>query len=55
MEKFLRRGVGSRRGDAMDKQIPIDHNAIADRDGNGVHDVLPDVVYKRLFLVNVVL
>lgn len=39
----------------MDKQVPLDSSAIADHSENGVHEVLSDVVYKRLFLVNVVL
>ena len=39
----------------MDEQIPISPAARADEiDQDGLHQVLPDVAYKRLAIVNVV-
>jgi glyoxylase-like metal-dependent hydrolase (beta-lactamase superfamily II) len=38
----------------MDHQVPVDESAtVADHDEGGSHEVLPDLAYKRLFLVNV--
>lgn len=38
----------------MDKQVPVDSAAIADGyDHDGVHELLPDVAYKRLAIVNI--
>lgn len=37
------------------KQIPVDRSAIADSiDDDGVHQIAPDIAYKRLAMVNVV-
>ena len=39
----------------MAQQIPIDTNAIAESIDKGtMHEVLPDVAYQRLAIVNVV-
>jgi glyoxylase-like metal-dependent hydrolase (beta-lactamase superfamily II) len=38
----------------MDKQIPLDHSVEAELDEHdGVHEVAPDIAYKRLLMVNV--
>ena len=37
----------------MDKQVPLDNSARADREEDGLHEVTEDLAYQRLFLVNV--
>jgi glyoxylase-like metal-dependent hydrolase (beta-lactamase superfamily II) len=38
----------------MDHQVPVDESArVRDHDDDGSHEVLPDLAYKRLMLVNV--
>src|SRR4051812_19286098 len=38
----------------MSKQIPVDDSALAqDVDERGAHQILPDLAYKRLAIVNV--
>ena len=39
----------------MDHQVPVDESArVPGNDEAGSHEVLPDLAYKRLLLVNVV-